>query len=242
MTNDGKVAGQFWVEHAQKHAGTPMAIHMRERFGWYHEWTRGLLQRWTLARMRGVRRPFRRAVDLGCGYGDWTAQFGTLSDEVHGCEISPTFVELARERLASHPHAEIECSSLLDYRIPRGADFVYAGATFMYLPDEDVITMFHRIRDAIAPGALVIVRDWCAFNIGQPSDNRRPGFYSTHRDPRQLIDFAHDAGLHCVEARSAPSIYGEVLGGRFLQWPLRGLWRLISLPWLRTSFSLIFRA
>jgi hypothetical protein len=32
-----------------------------------------------------------------------------------------------------------------------------------------------------------------------------------------------------------------VLGGRWLQWPLRALWRLGTLPWHRASHTFVLR-
>jgi trans-aconitate methyltransferase len=226
-------AGQFWVKHASSQPAA-MAVHPQARWQGYHAWTRTLLQRWTLDRMRMTGR-YQRGIDLGCGYGDWTAQFATLCDEMHGCEVAPTFVEETRRRV---PLASIECSDIRDYALPRRADFVYAGAVLMYLSDPDVLDVLRRIRDATRPGALVMWRDYCTYNFGRRSVQHVNGF-SVHRSARDMCKLAELAGLRVDDVRSSPSIYAEVMGGRVGRAPLHGLWKLATLGWTRASFTVV---
>lgn len=200
-----------------------------------------MLQAWTLARMRAGSLRYRRCVDLGCGIGDWTAQFAEIADEIHACDVAPRFVAETRQRV---PVAVVECADLRDYQLPRMVDLVYVGAVLSYVPDTDALDVFRRIRAATIPGALVVVRDYCAFNLGRATVNEEAGFYSVHRTPRDLVELARRAGLSCVESRSSPSMYGEVMAHRMplLQWPLRALWRLATAGWLRASHTFVLRA
>lgn len=200
-----------------------------------------MLQEWTLARIRAAARRYRRCVDLGCGIGDWTERFADIADEVHACDVSPHFVALTQRRV---PSAIVECTDLRDYRFPRQVDLVYVGAVLLYVSDADVIDTFRRIRGATVPGALVVVRDYCVFNAGRRTVNAARDFFSIHRRARELRALAAAAGLSCVELRSSPSIYGEVMasGAPLLQWPLRVAWRIATASWLRASYTLVFRA
>ena len=125
--------------------------------------------------------------------------------------------------------------------MPRNADFIYLGAVLMYLSDQAAADLLARIRAAIAPDAIVIIRDFCAFNLGRRAVHRTAESYDVNRRPAELVAMAERAHLRCTEVRSSPSIYGEVMGGAPLRWPLRALWRLATLHWLRCSHTFILR-
>lgn len=239
MADDNK-AREFWIEQAREHAGA-RAVHPDARWSRYHAWTRRMLQDWTLGRMRAAAPRYRRCVDLGCGIGDWTERFAELADEVHACDVSPDFVAQTRLRV---PAAIVECADLREYRFPRQSDLVYVGAVLTYLPDADVLDVLRRIRATTVPGALVVVRDYCVFNLGRPTINDRGDFYSVHRRARDLRLLAAVAGLTCIELRASPSMYAEVMTRAvpLLRWPMRALWRIATATWLRASHTLVFRA
>lgn len=235
-------ARAFWLEHARSNTGLP-AVQPAIRLHRYHAWTRDLLKAWTRDRVLADRPRYRRCVDLGCGPGEWSALFAPVCDELHACDVSPDFVAQARARLAWHPGADVRVADARGFELPEGVDLVYLGAMLLHLPDRDVRDLLRRVRMATQPGAHVLIRDWCAFNAGRRRVNTGTGF-SIHRRPGELLALAEAAGLRCIELRSSPSIYGEHMarGLPGLQWPLRGLWRLVSLPWTRASHTLRFRA
>lgn len=228
----------FWVQAATKDDEV-LAVNPDGRWTGMHRWTRDMLQRWTLGRMRAFKPRYQRCVDIGCGPGHWSERFATIADEVHGCELAPAFVEKARRRV---PSASIECCDLREYRIPERCDLVYVGAVLMYVHEDAALDLLRRVRAALAPGALVVVREFCTFNLGRRTINDRRSHFSIHRTPQELCWLAELAGLELVELRSAPSIYGEVLGGAVGHWPLRALMRAMTLPWRRASHTLFLQA
>ena len=236
-------ARAYWLARAHRLDG-PRAVHPDSRWLAYDTWTRGLLQRWTLARIRADRPRYRRCADLGCGFGDWTRLFAQVADEVHACDLAPEFVDQARARVVGHPMARIACADVRAYAIPRGVDLVYVGAVLMYLPDRDVLDVLSRIRAAAAPGALVIVREFCAFNLGQRQVESRDGGYTVYRRASELRATVERVGLRVLEQRCSPSMYGEVLASSApaLAWPLRAIGRMATLGWRRASHTLVTRA
>lgn len=231
-------AVDYWTDRART-LPAALAIHPQDRWKRYHAWTRGLLQDWTLARLKAVRRRFRRALDLGCGYGDWTTLFAPLCDEMHACDVAPEFAAQTFLRLAQHRAAYVKCEDIRDYEVPKQLDFIYVGAVLCYIEDADVLDVLRRLRAAAVPDALVMIRDYCTFNVGRPARTE----LSFHRAPEQLRDLAELAGFRCIEMRSSPSIYGEQMAGnaRWLRWPLRAAWRAATFMWQRASYSLVFR-
>lgn len=235
-------ARDFWIAHAGATAGSA-SVHPKGKWLRYHAWTRRMLQSWTLRRVAADRPRYARVVDLGCGPGDWSELFAPLADEVHACDVAPAFVEQARARLAGHAAAHVAVSDITSFEIPRGADLVYFGAVLCYVTDDDVRDLLRRVRDVAAPGAHVVIRDYCTFNFGRRTVNQKADYYSVHRPARELRAMASDAGLTCLEMRSSPSIYGEMMGRvPPLAWPLRGLWRIATATWARASYTLRFRA
>jgi SAM-dependent methyltransferase len=234
----------YWIERARSTTGVA-AVHPSGRWLRYHAWTRDMLARWTLQRVTADRRRFRRVVDLGCGRGDWLAQFAPHGDELFACDVSDVFVEQTRARLAGidHPAFEVTRAELETYGIPRELDLAHLGCVLTYMADRDAADTFVRVREAAARDALVVVRDWCTFNLGRRSVNHTTGF-SVHRTPSELRVMGERAGLRCIEVRASPSIYAELWGAKLpaLRYPLRAVWRLATLHWLRASHILLFRA
>jgi SAM-dependent methyltransferase len=231
------VAREFWIKQAGQESEV-LAVNPSSRWAGLHSWTRRLLQTWTLERMRRHRSHYVRCVDIGCGYGDWTEQFATIAEEVHGCEVAPAFVERARVRV---PRAVITCCDLRSYQLPVRTDLAYLGAVLMYVSETDALDLLRRVRAALSDDGLVVWRDYCTFNLGRRTVNRATDRFSIHRTPAELCWLAELAGLRVEEVRSAPSIYGEVLGGRALSWPLRGVLRMLTITRLRASHTLVLR-
>ena len=235
--DESSIARTYWIERAAKVAPEE-AVHPKSRFMAYEMWTRRMVQMWTMRRLQALKPRSQRTLDVGCGYGDWTELLAQFSDEVHAFDIAPAFVEQTQRRV---PGAHVTCSDLQSYEMPRDLDLVYVGAVLLYAKQPDVVDVLRRIRDSLRSDGVVVIRDWCTFNVGRRTTNSGGGHWSIHRSPDELCWLAEAARLRVVEVRSSPSIYGEVMGGRLAQWPLRALWRLVSLPARRASHTLILR-
>ena len=237
LDQEAKVVERYWIERAAKL--TPEeAVHPKSRVIGYEMWTRRMIQRWTMQRLRRMKPRSARTLDVGCGYGDWTELLATISDDVHAFDIAPSFVEQTQRRV---PSAHVTCSDLQSYEMPRELDLVYIGAVLLYAKQPDVVDVLRRVADSLRSDGVVVIRDWCTFNIGRRTTNSGGGHWSIHRSPDELCWLAEAARLRVVEVRSSPSIYGEVMGGAIGQWPMRALWRLVSLPSRRASHTLILR-
>lgn len=233
-----RAARDYWIERALVVEGA-RAVHPDTRWLRYDLWTRRMLQTWTLARIRAVRPRYRLAVDLGCGFGDWTELFARLADELHACDLSPAFVAAARARV---PAANMTCADVRTYAVPRGFELAYVGAVLMYMPDRDALDVLHRLRAAAAPGAVVAVRDFCAYGLARTRVDTREG-YTAYRRAGELRALVERAGWRVTCVRASPSIYAEVMTARVraLAWPAHVLWRLATLHWARASHTLIAR-
>ncbi len=101
-----------------------------------------------------------RVAELGCGPGRITGHLAALGLDVHGLDLSPRMVELAR---AAHPAIPFEVGSLLD--LPYG-DGSLAGAVAWYsiihTPAEHLPRLFAEFHRVLAPGAPLAL----AFQVG----------------------------------------------------------------------------
>jgi SAM-dependent methyltransferase len=243
---------RFWIARGRLPMG-PSAVTPGKPDTPYQRWKRRCLQEWTVRRVRrhlGGR--FARAVDLGCGYGDWTVLFAVMADEIVACDVSPGFVAEAERRLraAGHPAASVVCADVRSFDAFEETDFIYLGAVLMYLDDADCLAVLRRVRERIRGGGLLVSRDWCAINAGRPS-LQTGDWFSVHRRPRRYEEFVRAAGFRVVERAASPAIYGEhmahVLSGRrerltrVLRGPARLCWRAATLGWTRASVSFVMR-
>jgi SAM-dependent methyltransferase len=124
----------YWADRAD-HTSGAAAVLPSGRWLRYHAFTHRLLQRFTLGRLDRPR--YRRAVDLGCGRGEWTALFAPRVDEMFACDVAAPFVAETRARLDALHHTSwnVERSDLRGYQIPEGLDLAYLGGILTYLTD-----------------------------------------------------------------------------------------------------------
>lgn len=84
----------------------------------------------------GARHGAGRALDFGCGIGRTTRALSTRFREVHGVDISPEMISLARRFNADRPNCAFRLNSSPDLpEFQRGTyDFVYSNIVLQHLP------------------------------------------------------------------------------------------------------------
>ncbi len=214
------------------------------------EWQRRRLQAWTL-RMIARRAPPRplRAVDLGCGYGDFAARLAPLCADLTAVDFAPGFVEQARARLVAtaHPSARAEQGDLRDYDRYADVDLIHLGAVCMYLEDDELARVYDRARERLRGDGVIVQREWTVVSLGREYLRDRGEYKSWQRRARRYHALARHAGFELVEQRHGPTIYLEELArrapswlGRTLSWPGRALGRLALGFMTHTSTTMVF--
>lgn len=205
MASDAK---EFWELRGQQGVSplsvTPGATHER-----CVAWTRARLQNWTLERLHRHAR-FDHYVDLGCGFGDFTAVLGREAQRITACDVSPQFVEAARSRLAGigRADARVYTSDVREFVDYQDATIIYLGGVLTYLDDEGVRGVLRRANERLAPGGIVCARDWCAVRLGRERQHEQPWF-SVHRRPESYVRLFREAGFELVEEASSLVMYAE---------------------------------
>jgi|GEM_PF-2319339 len=213
-------------------------------------WLRRRLQAWTLRLVarRGPPRPLR-AVDLGCGFGDFAAQLAPMCADLTAVDFAPGFVAQAQARLRAtgHPSARAERGDLRDYDRFAEVDLVHLGAVCMYLEEDELARVYQRVRERLRPDGVVIQREYTVVGLGRQYLRDRGEYKSWQRRAHRYHALARHAGLELIEQRHGPTIYGEELAraapswlGHALAWPGRALGRLALGAMTHTSTTMVF--
>jgi SAM-dependent methyltransferase len=115
-----------------------------------------------------------RVLDLGCGDGTSAALLTEAGHEVHGLDLSPAAIELARQHA---PTASFEVGSFLDAPLPARCDAVLAaGEVLGYAIDPRVTTdslslVLRRISGALSSSGLLLF-DLATPDRGQATQGR----------------------------------------------------------------------
>jgi SAM-dependent methyltransferase len=112
----------------------------------------------TLGVLQGRR--YRRALEVGCSIGVFTAMLAPLCDELLAVDVSERAVAVARERLADFPHVRVERRRLPE-ETPKGPfDLVVASEVLYYWPEEVMLVALRRFEEILAPGGVLLAVHW----------------------------------------------------------------------------------
>jgi SAM-dependent methyltransferase len=217
----------------------------------YEKWSRKKLQQWTLAQLDKLA-TWDHLVDLGCGFGDFTATFATRAKKVTACDLSPAFAAEAQRRLDAmgHPDARVAAGDVVSFDDYQNASVVYLGGVLTYLDDDDTRTVLRRVRERLTPDGIVAQRDWCVIGFGKEKVNDKDGKFSVHRSPASYVKLFESCGFKLVRKRISPYIYGEQMTRdtvraewlvSALAWLPQAFWRLGTLHWYDCSATFLYR-
>ena len=98
-------------------------------------------------------------LDVGCGAGAWVELFARRYGSVTGVERSGLMVEAAKERVAHLPNAQV-LQGDVRADLPSGPfDLIFLGGMCMYLNDADVVSLIGELKERLAEGGLVVLRE-----------------------------------------------------------------------------------
>ena len=107
-----------------------------------------------------ARRQYRRALEVGCSIGVFTAMLAPLCDELQAVDVSETAVAIARQRLTDFPNVRVELRTLPE-ETPQGPfDLVVASEVMYYWPEDVVLSALRRFEEVLAPGGSLLAVHW----------------------------------------------------------------------------------
>ena len=112
-----------------------------------------------ILRRNGIREGL--VVDLGCGSGLWAQELAQVHYEVLGIDISEAMINIARRRV---PEAEFRVASLFEADIPpcNAVTAISEVLNYLFDPENELIRLFRRVYDALAPGGIFV------FDVAEP--------------------------------------------------------------------------
>ena len=139
-----------------------------------------------------------RVLDVGCGAGTWTKIFADRYDSVVGIEQSPSMVVAAQTLLAPCPSAKIVEGDIRE-DLPEGPfDLIFLGGLCMYLNDLDVVAILRSLKDRLASGASIVLRE---STVPQGKVTARGDYQAVYRNVGLYQDLFREAGFPTSDIR-----------------------------------------
>lgn len=104
-----------------------------------------------------------RVIDLACGTAYWLPHYAARATHVTLIDQSPRMLQETRAKIATvgiGDHCMVREGNVLDTPLdPHGYDTALVGFLLSHLTDEEVATLFARLRHTLAPGGSVLILD-----------------------------------------------------------------------------------
>ncbi len=98
-----------------------------------------------------------RALEIGCGTGNFARRLAALSEQVLAMDLSPEMIRLARERSAEFPNIEFQLADVREVPLNLASfDCIATIATLHHLPLTEVL---QKMKAALKPGGVLLVLD-----------------------------------------------------------------------------------
>jgi cyclopropane fatty-acyl-phospholipid synthase-like methyltransferase len=105
-------------------------------------------------------RRYRRALEVGCSIGVFTAMLAPLCGELLAVDVSEKAIVVARQRLADFPNVRVELRTLPE-ETPQGPfDLLVASEVLYYWPKEVMLSALRRFEEVLAPGGSLLAVHW----------------------------------------------------------------------------------
>ncbi|OKJ77971.1 class I SAM-dependent DNA methyltransferase [Streptomyces sp. CB02460] len=143
-------------------------------------------------------------VDLGCGPGHVTAHLAGLGLSVHGMDVSPRMVDLARRR---HPELRFETGTMDALGLPDGGlGGIVAWWSILHTPPDRLPVLFAEFRRVLAPGGRLLLGFHAGNGEPYVSEKRAGGFsYAIHLlSPDRVVGQLEEAGFALTARLTTP--------------------------------------
>jgi SAM-dependent methyltransferase len=106
----------------------------------------------------GLSPHFGTAFDFGCGIGRLTQALGERFERVHGVDISPTMIAMAREknRFGSRVTYHVNATDSLPMLAPGSVDFIYSHIVLQHVPRRAAEQYLREFGRVLAPGGIAV--------------------------------------------------------------------------------------
>jgi SAM-dependent methyltransferase len=151
----------------------------------------------------------RLALEIGCGPGRLMLPLSRNFHEIHGVDVSPRMVQLARQNLAviSRAHVHTADGISLRYFEDDSFDFVYSYAVFQHIPSRDVVFNYMKeTRRVLRTGGVARMQ----FNGLEEGARQSDTWHGVRFKASEIAEFArvHDLQLLALEGAGTQYMWG----------------------------------
>ncbi|GIX72831.1 phosphoethanolamine N-methyltransferase [Caerostris extrusa] len=133
----------------------------------------------------------KRVLELGAGIGRYT---GLLASEAHHLTAVDFMEEYISVNKKNHGHLNnitYIAADVLDLQLPdKKFGAVFSNWLFMYLTDQECVSLLQRILRWLDDGGWLFIRESCFHSSGNMSRQTNPTFYRTPAEYASLLDSA----------------------------------------------------
>ncbi|MCL2583692.1 MAG: methyltransferase domain-containing protein [Streptosporangiales bacterium] len=166
----------------------------------------------------GRSRPLGRALDLGCGRGQFTPELARRGWDATGIDVVPAAIEAARSRPAENVNYVVgDVTDLLDARPDLGTfDFFLDIGCFQGLDADQRGRMAHGVSELASPGATLLMLQFGVTRLRFLTDGVSPEAVESAFADWELLSAepAETAGLGWPMNRTSPRWYRFRQGSR----------------------------
>ncbi|CAN5351069.1 hypothetical protein BH10ACT7_BH10ACT7_19990 [soil metagenome] len=125
-----------------------------------------LATRWYETRKRAITvaslpdERYGRALEVGCSIGVLTEQLAPRCESLLAIDLSTAAVELARERVAGHPHVTVEVSDAAADFPPGPFDLIVLSEVGYYFSGAALAALLDTVDQHLAPGGTLLACHW----------------------------------------------------------------------------------
>jgi len=141
--------------------------------------TEGLAAHGTVALRRIKLQQGESVIDIGCGFGDGTAEIAAITGKAHGVDCAPNFIAYANEHYAEGGKVSfaVKDAQVEDLGGPYDRGFARFGTMFF----SDATEALRNIRNHLKPGAAFTMVVW-----RQKKDN--PWLHEAEKEVRRFLE------------------------------------------------------
>jgi 2-polyprenyl-3-methyl-5-hydroxy-6-metoxy-1,4-benzoquinol methylase len=147
-----------------------------------------------------------RILDVGCGFGLWSAYFGQMQParRIVGVDRSEPRVRMAERVVAQvGVTASFVAADVRDARVEGPFDAAYVLDVLHHIPRNDQRAVLEKLRDLLSPGGVLLIKDittepWLELKFTEVLDRVMVGLdeelaYRHHREWQALLE---ELGFH----------------------------------------------
>jgi SAM-dependent methyltransferase len=127
---------------------------------WHFSTSAYELARYQLTLAALPRDHYSRAFEPGCSIGELTARLAPRCGHLLASDISPTSVDLARQRCASFHNVHIECADVRDAVLQSQPDLIVLSELAYYFDCDELARLAARLGETLCNGGTLIAVHW----------------------------------------------------------------------------------